>query len=44
MQLSRLKPRGQALMVLALDEPLAEVQRHQLLALPDVYTANLVKL
>jgi D-3-phosphoglycerate dehydrogenase len=44
MQLSRLKPRGQALMVLALDEPLAEEQRQQLLALPDVYTANLVKL
>jgi hypothetical protein len=31
-------------MVLALDEPLAEEQRQQLLALPDVYTANLVKL
>jgi D-3-phosphoglycerate dehydrogenase len=44
MQLSRLKPRGQALMVLALDEPLGEAQQQQLLALPDVYTAKLVKL
>ncbi len=44
MQLSRLKPRGQALMVLALDEPLAEEQRQQILSLPDVYTAKVVKL
>ena len=44
MHVSRLKPRGQALMILALDEPLPEEQRQQLLSLPDVYTAKLVKL
>jgi len=44
MHLSRLKPRGQALMVLALDEPLSEKQRQQILALEDVYSAKLVKL
>jgi D-3-phosphoglycerate dehydrogenase len=44
MNLSRLKPRGQALMILALDEPLSEEQRQQLLSLPDIYTAKLVKL
>ncbi|MEE8582784.1 MAG: phosphoglycerate dehydrogenase [Dehalococcoidales bacterium] len=44
MQLSRLKPRGKALMVLALDEPLSQAQQQQLLALPSVYTAKLVKL
>jgi D-3-phosphoglycerate dehydrogenase len=44
MHLSRLKPRGQALMILALDEPLTEKQRQQILALPDVYSARLVKL
>jgi len=44
MHLSRLKPRGQALMILALDEDLAEKQRQQILALPDVYSAKVVKL
>lgn len=44
MQVSRLKPRGQALMILGLDEPLSEEQRQQILAIPDVYTANVVKL
>lgn len=44
MQLSRLKPRGQALMVLALDEPLNEEQRQQILALTDVNSAKLVQL
>ena len=44
MQLARLKPRGQALMVLELDEPLNEEQIKQILAIPDVYTAKLVKL
>ncbi len=44
MHLSRLKPRGQALMILALDEPLPEEQRQQILSLPNVYTAKLVKL
>ncbi|MEE8205095.1 MAG: phosphoglycerate dehydrogenase, partial [Dehalococcoidales bacterium] len=44
MHLSRLKRRGQALMILALDEPLPEPQMQQLLALPDVYTAKVVKI
>ena len=44
MQLSRLKPRGQALMVLELDEPLKEEHMKQILSIPDVYTAKLVKL
>ena len=44
MFVSRLKPRGQALMILALDEPLPEEQRQQMLALPDVYSAKLVQL
>jgi D-3-phosphoglycerate dehydrogenase len=44
MHLSRLKLRGQALMILALDEPLAEEQQQQILSLPDVYTVKLVKL
>jgi D-3-phosphoglycerate dehydrogenase len=44
MHLGRLKPRGQALMVLALDEPLPEEQQQQILAIPDVYTVKQVKL
>ncbi len=44
MQLARLKPRGRALMVLELDEPLNENQIKQILAIPDVYTAKLVEL
>jgi D-3-phosphoglycerate dehydrogenase len=44
MHLSRLKPRGQALMILALDEPLPEKQKKQVLSLPDVYSAKVVKL
>jgi len=44
MHLSRLKPRGQALMILALDEPLTEEQRQKILAIPDVQTAKVVKL
>ncbi len=44
MHLSRLKLRGQALMILALDEPLPEEQRQQVLSIPDVYSAKLVKL
>jgi len=43
MHVSRLKPRGQALMILALDEPLPEEQRQQILSVPDVYSAKLVK-
>ncbi len=44
MHLSRLEPRGQALMILALDEPLSEEQQQQILAIPDVYTVKVVKL
>ncbi|MFA5628932.1 MAG: phosphoglycerate dehydrogenase [Dehalococcoidales bacterium] len=44
MHLSRLKPRGQALMILALDAPFAKEQIDQILALPDVYSANVVKI
>jgi D-3-phosphoglycerate dehydrogenase len=44
MHLSRLELRGQALMILALDEPLPEEQCQQLLALPDIYTVKVVKL
>jgi len=44
MHLSRLQPRGQALAILALDEPLTEEQRKEVLALPEVYTVKLAKL
>jgi hypothetical protein len=44
MQVGRLKPRGEALMILGLDEPLPEQQRQKLLTIPDVYNATLVKL
>jgi len=44
MHVSRLKRRGQALMIFALDEPLPEAQQQQILSIPDVYSANLVKL
>jgi D-3-phosphoglycerate dehydrogenase len=44
MHLSRLKPRGQALMILALDEPLAEEHRQEILAIPGIYTAKAVRL
>lgn len=44
MQLARLKPRGQALMVLELDEALNEAQIQQILSIPDIYTAKLVQL
>lgn len=44
MHLGRLKPRGQALMILALDEPLPEEQRRQMLSLSGVDTVKLVKL
>ena len=44
MHVGRLKPRGQALMILALDEPLFEEHLKQILSIPDVYTAKLVKL
>ena len=44
MHLSRLKPRGQALMILALDAPFSQEQIDKLLALPDVYSAKVVKI
>ena len=44
MYVGRLKLRGQALMILVLDEPLPEEQRQQILSNPDIYNAKLVKL
>lgn len=44
MHLSRLKPRGQALMIMALDEPLSDEQLQKILAMPDVDTAKIVKI
>ncbi|OGO24537.1 MAG: phosphoglycerate dehydrogenase [Chloroflexi bacterium RBG_16_50_9] len=44
MHLGRLKARGQALLVLTLDEPLPEKQQQQILAIPDVRSVNLVEL
>jgi len=44
MHVSRLKSRGQALMVLALDEPLPEEKQQQILSIPDVNTVKLVQL
>jgi len=44
MHVSRLKPRGRALMILALDEPLPEEQQQEMLSLPDVQAVKLVKL
>ena len=44
MHLSRLKPRGEALMVMALDEPLPEAERQQVLSMADVKAAKVVKL
>ena len=44
MHVGRLKPRGQALMVLALDAPLLEEHLQKILSIPDVYTAKLIKL
>ena len=42
MHLGRLKPRGKALLVLSLDEPLPEKQQQKILAEPDVYSVKLV--
>jgi len=44
MHLSRLQPRGKALMILALDQPLAEEQLQQIRALPGIYSAKAAKL
>jgi D-3-phosphoglycerate dehydrogenase / 2-oxoglutarate reductase len=43
MHLGRLKARGQALMILALDEPLPDNIQKQILAIPDVRTVKLVR-
>ncbi|MBI3040246.1 MAG: phosphoglycerate dehydrogenase [Chloroflexi bacterium] len=44
MHLGRLKQRGQALMILALDEPLPEEQQQQILSVPGIDTVKLIKL
>ena len=44
MHVSRLKPRGQALMILALDEPLPDKVLKQIKAIPDIASAKPVKL
>ncbi|OGN99555.1 MAG: phosphoglycerate dehydrogenase [Chloroflexi bacterium RBG_13_52_12] len=44
MHLGRLKPRGQALLVLSLDEPLPVKAQQEILAFPDVYSVKLVAL
>ena len=44
MHLSRQKPRGKALMILALDEAIDEKQKEKILTLPEVYRVKLVKL
>jgi len=44
MHTGRLKPRGEAMMILALDEPLTEEHLKKILSLPDVYSAKVVKL
>jgi len=43
MHLSRLQPRGKALMILALDEPLREEDLQEIRSLPDVYNARAVR-
>lgn len=44
MHLGRLEKRGQALLVLTMDEPLPEKRQQQILDLPDVYSVKLVEL
>lgn len=44
MHLSRLQPRGKALMILALDEPLGEEQLQQILTLPGVNSVKAVRI
>ncbi|MFC2062789.1 phosphoglycerate dehydrogenase [Chloroflexota bacterium] len=44
MTVSRLQPRGQALAVLCLDEPLSEEQRQQLQTVPDITSVKIAKL
>ncbi len=44
MHVGRQKARGQALMILDLDEPLPEIAREKILAIPDVYTVKAITL
>jgi D-3-phosphoglycerate dehydrogenase len=44
MHVSRLEPRGHAIMALGLDEPLSEVDRRRILDIADVYSVKAVKL
>jgi D-3-phosphoglycerate dehydrogenase len=44
MHLSRLAPRGKALFVMALDEPLGEAQKNVILAIPNIHTVRTVDL
>jgi D-3-phosphoglycerate dehydrogenase len=44
MHLGRLEPRGKALLVLALDEPLPEQQQQEILSLSEVYSLKQVRL
>lgn len=44
MYVGRLKPRGQALMILSLDEALPEKHQQQILAIPGIDTVKLVRL
>ena len=44
MHVGRLKPRGEALMILLLDELLPKEQQQEILSIPDIHTAKVVKL
>jgi len=44
MHLSRLAPRGKALFVMALDEPLREAQKNVIMAIPNIHTVRTVNL
>ena len=44
MHVGRMKPRGEALMVLALDEPMPKPELAKILAIPDIFNAKVVKL
>ncbi|MFH1031437.1 MAG: phosphoglycerate dehydrogenase [Chloroflexota bacterium] len=44
MHVGRLKPRGRAVMILTIDEPLPEAQRRKILDIPDVYSVKVVKM
>lgn len=44
MKVGRREPRGRAVMVLGLDEPVTDEQIQELLAIPDIFSAKLVRL